>query len=102
MRRRPSQGDLLSCTRLGAAPLPVAFRDFFLNREFWPSLSRQPRHPGRVGFWRWRIFLLIAIGLSLLFLPPSIVFRGARARRQILRKPAGPLRRVVPDDATGT
>ncbi len=49
----------------------------------------------RIGFWLRRVLALIAGNLVVHFLPVGVIFRGARPRRQILRRTAGPCRYVV-------
>jgi hypothetical protein len=49
----------------------------------------------RIGFWLRRVLALIAGNLVVHFLPVGVIFRGARPRRQVLRRTAGPGRYVV-------
>jgi len=49
----------------------------------------------RIGFWLRRLLALIAGNLVVHFLPVSVIFWGARPRRQILRRTARPCRYVV-------
>ena len=49
----------------------------------------------RIGFWLRRVLALIAGNLVVHFLPVGVIFRGARPRRQVLRRTAGPARYVV-------
>jgi hypothetical protein len=50
----------------------------------------------RIGFWLRRVLALIAGNLVVHFLPVGVIFRGARPRRQILRRTAGPCIGALP------
>src|SRR5207248_2036913 len=52
-------------------------------------LFGQTRNSG-IGFWPRRVLALIAGNLVIHFLPVGLIFRGARPRRHILRRTAGP------------